>query len=64
MGHVVYVKYLFVKRRIILAQARIDYHGIYNNWGKVRINVTMRSVQVTIVAVEKKQVLHILGVCL
>jgi hypothetical protein len=31
--------------------------------GNVRINITVRRVHVTIVAVEKQTVLHILGVC-
>jgi hypothetical protein len=35
-----------------------------NKTACVRINVTLRRVRVTIVAVEKQKVLHILSVCL
>ena len=35
-----------------------------NRTGNVRINVTMRRVRVTIVAVQKQEILHILSVCL
>jgi hypothetical protein len=35
-----------------------------NKTGNVRINVALRRVRVTIVAVEKQSVLHILSVCL
>ena len=36
----------------------------FNKKGSVRINVTLRRVRVTIVAVEKQLVLYILSVCL
>jgi len=36
----------------------------YNKAGYVRINVALRRVRVTILAVEKQYVLHILSVCL
>jgi hypothetical protein len=36
----------------------------YDKTGNVRINVMLRSVRVTIVAVEKPQVSHSLSVCL
>jgi hypothetical protein len=36
----------------------------YNKTGYVRINVALRRVRVTILAVEKQYVLHILSVCL
>jgi hypothetical protein len=35
-----------------------------NNTGNVRINITMKCVRVTIVAVEKQQAAHILSACL
>jgi len=36
---------------------------MYNGTGSILMNVTPRSVRVTMIAVEKKQVLHILKVC-
>jgi hypothetical protein len=36
----------------------------YNKGGYVRINVALRLVRATILAVEKQYVLHILSVCL
>ena len=36
----------------------------FNKTGTVRVNVTLRRVRVTIVAVEKLLVLHIVCVCL
>jgi hypothetical protein len=37
---------------------------IYNKAGTVRINITLRRVRVTIVTVERQQILNILSVCL
>jgi hypothetical protein len=60
---------LTLKRVVRISNATyfvlFDYKLHYiNNTGKLRINVTLRRVPVTIVAVQKQDVLNILSVCL
>jgi hypothetical protein len=41
-----------------------EFHARFNKSGSVRINVTLRGVRVTIVALEIQSVIYILSVCM